>query len=84
MLGNPPLPVRILSRVVLIPVIVAIAYEVIRISLRYRNAPPFRAVLAPGLALQRLTTRPPDDGMIEVAIAALQPILPTGAEEGAV
>lgn len=79
LLGSPSLLVRILSRVVLIPVIVGIAYEVIRFSLRYGNALPLRAVLAPGLALQRLTTRPPDDGMIEVAIAALRPILPVGA-----
>lgn len=80
---SPSLPLRIVSRVVLIPVIVGIAYEVIRLSLRFRDLPLFSALLWPGLALQRLTTRPPEDGMIEVAIAALHPLLPKTAEDGA-
>ena len=86
-LGRPELPLRILSRIVLVPVIATVAYEVIRFgAAHYRNA-LVRTLLAPSLALQRLTTRPPDDGMVEVAIVALQKVLVTEgllAEEVAV
>jgi len=53
----------------------ALAYEVIRLAGRYDN-PVTRVISAPGLWLQRLTTNEPDDAMIEVAIAAIQPVLP--------
>ncbi|HEX9056218.1 MAG TPA: DUF1385 domain-containing protein [Ktedonobacterales bacterium] len=75
LVGNPPLPLRVLSRVALVPVVAAIAYELMRLgaaNYRYRVV---RWLLAPGLALQGLTTREPDDGQMECAIAALTRVL---------
>ena len=66
---------RILSRIVLIPVVAALAYEYIRFTNRYRHSPIIRAVAAPNLALQSLTTREPDESMLEVSIAALKSVL---------
>ncbi len=73
--GSPSLPIKILSRIVLIPVVAGIAYELMRLgaaNYRYRVV---RWLLAPGLALQGLTTREPDDSMIECAIVALKRVI---------
>ena len=79
---NPPsLLWRVLSRIVLLPVIAGIAYEFLRLTARLANRPWMRVIIAPNLALQRLTTREPDDGMLEVAIAALKAVL-AGEETG--
>src|ERR1700694_3364844 len=75
LVGSPSLLVKIVSRIVLVPVIAGIAYELMRLgaaNYRYRVV---RWLLAPGLALQGLTTREPDDSMIECAIAALQRVM---------
>ena len=63
---------RIASRVLLLPVIAAASYEVIRFSGRHQAAVIGKALAAPGLWLQRLTTRQPDDAQIEVAIRAME------------
>lgn len=73
--GRPTLWVRILSRLALIPVITGIAYEVLRFTGKHEEHPLVRAVIAPNLALQNLTTREPTDDMIEVAIASLKAVL---------
>lgn len=73
--GQPSLMWRLLSRILLLPVIAGIAYEFIRLTARLADRPWMRVLTAPNLALQRLTTREPDDGMLEVAIAALQAVL---------
>lgn len=71
---------RIVASLVLLPLVVGISYECIRIAGNHDNA--FTKILsAPGLALQRITTREPDDSMIEVAIAALTPCIPKDKEE---
>ncbi len=73
--GSPSLLIKIISRVLLVPVVAGIAYELMRLgaaNYRYRVV---RWLLAPGLALQGLTTREPDDSMIECAIAALNRVL---------
>ena len=75
LLGRPSLPVRVVTRVAFVPVIAAVAYEVIRFSARNQNNPAVRALLMPGLALQSLTTREPDDAQVAVAIAALERVL---------
>ena len=75
LLGRPSLPVRIASRIALVPVVAAVAYEVIRFSARRTGNPAVRLILAPGLALQRMTTREPDRGQVEVAIAALRRVM---------
>lgn len=75
LLGQPPLPLRIASRIVFVPVVASLAYEVIRLTGRHRANPVFRLLIAPGLALQSLTTREPDDRQVEVAIAALERVI---------
>ena len=71
LIGRPSLGLMILSRIVLIPVIAAIGYEVTHLGARHVGNVFVRAVLAPGLWLQSLTTREPDDSQLEVALAAL-------------
>jgi len=73
--GRPDWYLLILSRVVLIPLIAGISYEIIKWAGRHEGSAAMRAVMWPGLALQRLTTRQPDRGQIEVAIAALEKIV---------
>jgi uncharacterized protein YqhQ len=75
LVGRPALPVRVASRIVLVPVVAAAAYEAIRFSGRRFQNPAVRALLAPGMALQALTTRQPDTEQLEVAIAALSRVL---------
>lgn len=71
---------RIVASLILLPLIVGISYEFIRLAGNHDNA--FTRILsAPGLAMQRLTTREPDDSMIEIAIAALTPCIPEDKEE---
>ncbi len=71
LIGLPSLWLMILSRIVLIPVIAGIGYEVTHFAAGHSNRRVVRAVLAPGLWLQALTTREPDDSQLEVALAAL-------------
>ena len=76
LLGQPPLIWRLVSRVALIPVIAGLAYEFIRFSAkRYTTNRLIRWLITPSLALQRLTTREPDHGMLEVAISSLKCVL---------
>jgi uncharacterized protein YqhQ len=75
LVGDPPLALRILSRVALVPVIAALAYELMRLGAANYHMGIVRALMAPSLALQGLTTREPDDGQIECAIAALERVL---------
>ena len=80
LLMDPPIEWRILSRIVLLPVIAAISYEIIRFSGKHQHSLIGQIVARPGLLLQRLTTRPPDDAQIEVAITAMEGAL--AADEG--
>ena len=66
--------VRLAYRVVLIPVISAVSYELLKLGDRYRHSIIMKVLVAPGLALQHLTTRQPDDDMIEVAIKAVKEV----------
>ena len=74
-LGRPPLPLRILSRIVLVPAIAGVAYEFVRFSATHYGNRLIRLLVTPSLALQRLTTREPEDGMVAVAIVALERVL---------
>ena len=79
------LAVKAGMRLVLLPAIAGISYEVLRLTARKMGSPFFRAVIAPGLLLQRLTTREPDLPQIEVAIASFRRVVPGGdAEAGLV
>ena len=70
-----PLIWRVLSHIPLIPLIAAISYELLRLSAANYHRAWVRALVAPSLAFQKLTTREPDDTMLAVAIAALLPVL---------
>lgn len=71
---------RVLIKLPLLPLVVGISYELIKLAGRYTNI--FTKIIsAPGLWMQRLTTREPDDSQIEVAIAAVTPCLPKEGED---
>ncbi|RJQ48108.1 MAG: DUF1385 domain-containing protein [Gaiellales bacterium] len=70
--GIPGLFWLVLSRLIGIPLIIGLSYEVIKYAGKHTDSRFMRAVMYPGLLLQRLTTREPDTGQIEVAIAALK------------
>lgn len=72
--------IRFVISILLIPVVVGVSYELIRLAGRYDNLLT-RIVSAPGLWLQRITTREPDAEQLEVAIMALQAVLPDNLEE---
>jgi len=74
-LGKPPVYLRIISRVLLIPVIAGISYEFIKIAGRYSDNKFVRIFFYPGLLLQKFTTREPDDRQIEVAVASFKKVL---------
>jgi uncharacterized protein YqhQ len=74
-LGRPPLHWLIASRILLLPVIAGIAYELIRFAGRHTGNRYLMALLAPGLWLQRLTTREPSLDQLEVSISALKDVL---------
>jgi len=75
MVGRPAVWLMVVSRIILIPVIAAIGYEIIYFGANHAENAIIRAILSPGLLLQALTTREPDDGQIEVAISALQKVV---------
>lgn len=71
---------RVVSSIILLPLMLGISYELIRIAGRYDNL--FTKIIsAPGLYIQRLTTKEPDDSEIECAIAAIKPCIPENLEE---
>jgi uncharacterized protein YqhQ len=79
--------VMIASRILLIPVIAAVGYEILRFGARHRSNPIVKAILYPGLLVQMITTKQPTDDMIEVAIVSMEQALvadgadvPTGSE----
>lgn len=65
----------ILSRIILVPLIAGISYEIIKFAGRHENNRVVRVIMAPGLALQWMTTKQPDSAQVEVAIAALDKII---------
>ncbi|MBN2334306.1 DUF1385 domain-containing protein [Candidatus Bathyarchaeota archaeon] len=68
------LAARIMYRVLLIPVLAGVSYELLKLSDRHRDSAAMRLVIVPGLLFQRLTTKEPEPGMIEVAVAALNEV----------
>ncbi len=80
LLGS-PLEWRIASRILLLPVIAAVSYEFLRFSGSHQNAWFGKMIAAPGLWLQKLTTRQPDDSQIEVAIQAMETAIAADAGE---
>jgi uncharacterized protein YqhQ len=74
-LGKPAIWLRVLERVLLIPLVAGCAYEIMKLADRYRNSPLTRLLATPGLALQKLTTRRPLADQAEVAVEALKALL---------
>jgi uncharacterized protein YqhQ len=72
LVGRPSLGLMVLWRVILIPAIAGLSYEIIQFGARHEGNRLVRAFLAPGLWLQKLTTREPDDEQLEVAVSALK------------
>ena len=81
LLAGQTLLVGILGRIALIPVIAAVAYEILRFGARHRHRWWIRWLFLPGIWLQGITTRQPDDSMIEVAIASMREALTANGEE---
>ena len=82
LVGRPELWLRILSRVLLLPVIVAIGYELTQLGAKYAKNSIVRFFFIPGLALQAMTTRQPNDAQLEAAIVALKKVVEADGEEG--
>ncbi len=81
--GSPRIWWRIGSRIVSIPVIAGLAYEALRLGARFPDSKVMRALMTPGLWLQRITTRSPDASQIEVAIASFSEVVRREAVSGA-
>ncbi len=75
LVGQPALWIRILSRIALIPVIAAISYEIMKFGAGHIGNKVVRVLLTPGLMLQSITTREPDDSQLETAISALNEVI---------
>ncbi|HEY8636166.1 MAG TPA: DUF1385 domain-containing protein [Candidatus Limnocylindrales bacterium] len=72
--------VMVLSRVLLIPVIAAVGYEILKFGARHRANPVVKTLLYPGLLVQKITTKQPTDDMIEVAIVSMEQALEADGE----
>jgi uncharacterized protein YqhQ len=83
LVGRPDWPYLVGSRIVLLPVIAGLAYELIRYAGKHQDNRVLMTLLAPGLWLQRLTTREPSDDQVEVAIQSLQRVMEKEAGETA-
>jgi len=75
LMGRPALWLRILERLAIIPLVAAFSYEIIKFAGKYEDSRVMKVLMAPGLLLQKLTTRQPDDSQLEVAIEALKAAL---------
>ena len=73
--------VNMLVRLALVPLVGGISYEILRLCGRHDENPICKIFIAPGLALQKLTTKEPTDSMIEVAIASVQAVIPENENE---
>ena len=71
--------IRIALKIIMLPIVMGMSYEILKLAGRYQNI--FTKILsAPGLWLQRLSTREPDDSQIEVAIASMKPVIPEDSQ----
>jgi uncharacterized protein YqhQ len=80
--GTPGIWWRIGSRILAIPVIAGLAYEALRLGARFPNSAVVRWLMRPGIWLQKITTREPDEGQIDVAIASFREVLRREAVAG--
>ena len=81
LLAGTALWLAILGRILLIPVVAAVSYEILRWGAKHRESWTVRWLYMPGIWLQAITTKQPDDSMIEVAIASIREALTANGEE---
>jgi uncharacterized protein YqhQ len=81
LVGRQEIPIMVASRIVLIPVIAGISYELLRFGARHRGSRIVRWVFQPGIWVQKITTKQPTDDMLEVAIVSLEQALLADGEE---
>jgi uncharacterized protein YqhQ len=81
LVGRQSIGVMIGSRVLLIPVIAAVGYEILRFGAKHRANPIVKAIMAPGILVQMITTKQPSDDQIEVAIVSMEQALKADGEE---
>jgi len=74
--GRPAIWLRIVERIIAIPLLAGVSYEALRLGANRGSNPIVRVLMKPGLWLQKITTRPPTDDQIEVAIRAFEAVLP--------
>jgi len=79
--GSPGIWWRIGSRILAIPIIAGLAFELLRLGARFPDSLAMRVVMTPGLWLQKITTRPPERDQIEVAISSFNEVLRREAEQ---
>ena len=80
LVGKQPPLIMIASRIVLIPVLAAVGYEVLKFGARYRTNPIMKVIMYPGILVQKITTKQPTDDMIEVAIVSMEQALEADGE----
>ncbi|HSW42497.1 MAG TPA: DUF1385 domain-containing protein [Patescibacteria group bacterium] len=78
--GRQELPLMVASRLILIPVIAAVSYELLRFGARHRGNALVRALFEPGIWVQKITTKQPTDEMIEVAIVSMEQAMAADGE----
>jgi uncharacterized protein YqhQ len=80
LVGRQPPLIMIASRLLLIPIIAAVGYEILRFGARHRGNPAIKVLMYPGILVQMITTKRPTDDMIEVAIVSMQEALSADGE----
>ncbi len=80
LVGRQSLEIMVSSRLLLVPVIAAVGYEILRFGARHRANPLVRALMAPGILVQMITTKRPSDDQIEVAIVSMEQALEADGE----
>jgi uncharacterized protein YqhQ len=81
LVGKQSAAVMVGSRIALIPIIAAVGYEILRLGARHRRNPVVKALMTPGILVQKITTRQPTDDMIEVAIVSMERALQADGAE---
>ncbi|HEX2626649.1 MAG TPA: DUF1385 domain-containing protein, partial [Candidatus Limnocylindrales bacterium] len=81
LVGRQSLPVMVVSRILLIPVIAGVGYEILKLGAKYRSNPLVKLLIAPGILVQMITTKQPTDDQIEVAIVSMEQALVADGED---
>jgi uncharacterized protein YqhQ len=80
LVGRQSIGIMVISRILLIPVIAGIGYEILKFGAKYRANPIVKAIMAPGILVQMITTKQPTDDQIEVAIVSMEQALEADGE----